>query len=90
MIYIVTFDTQKNRTTYEHVFFTDAKNAKDAVQIAKDNWKRKEHQFHIHAVKSRLQDVQCLQVNTALSRTCTGSNCMNNFFCTDIIPWLKR
>ena len=51
-IYRVKFEVHKNCCIYQYEYYCIAKNIKDACEIAKSNWKRKEHQFHLEACYS--------------------------------------
>lgn len=87
MIYFVTFQTQKNRTITDIIFHCEAKNAKEAVAIAKQAWVdkgRTEHQFHLYAHKSRIQDQTLLNVIDWKSGRHNGVVVMNRFIGTDI------
>jgi hypothetical protein len=86
-IYIVTFERHINCTIRDIVFHCEANNAKEAVQIAKDAWTKKSYPFHIHAVKSRVQDIDHLTIHTWLSTTISGAALMNAFYCTDSRTW---
>lgn len=86
-VYIVEFEIQKNRTTYFYNYYTLAANAKDACAIAKQNWEGKEHMFHIHAVKSTIQDSDLLSVKSWKSKQYTGKDSMDRFVCTDYRKW---
>lgn len=84
MIYYVTFDTQKNRCTKDWIFHCEAKNAAEAVQIAKQAWTDKgntSHQFHLHAGKSRCNDPEQLKVRAAETWVAvkSGDEVMNCF-----------
>lgn len=86
MIYFVTFQTQKNRTITDIVFHCEAKNAKEAVVVAKQAWAdkgRTEHQFHLYAHKSSIQDQTLLGVIDWKSGRHNGVVVMNRFIATD-------
>jgi hypothetical protein len=90
MIYIVTFEKHVNCQIHDMVFHCEAKNAKEAVALAKQAWIDqcfKPHQFHLHAVKSRIQDIEKLRVRGWTGKEYSGSYVMNSFFCTDFRTW---
>lgn len=62
-IYMVTFDTYKNRVYRHYEYYCLAPNAKEAVRTAKENWNREPHQFHISAVRTKVQDTSMLADN---------------------------
>lgn len=88
-VYVVEFDIQKNRTTYNYNYFTFAANANDACAIAKQNWEGKEHMFHVHAVKSTIQNPDWLSVKSWKNKEYVGKDSMGRFVCTDYRPWGK-
>ena len=86
MIYYVIFQMQKNRMITDIVFHCEAKNAKEAVAIAKQSWVdkgRTEHQFHLYAHKSRIQDQTLLGVIDWKGGKHNGVVVMNRFIATD-------
>lgn len=92
MIYYVTFDTQKNKTVTDFMFHCEAKNAKEAVAIAKQSWVdkgRTEHQFHLYAHKSRMWDQTLLHVVDWKGFKHEGDAVMNRFIATDV-HFIKR
>lgn len=95
MTYIVTFDTEhrSERCTRHYVYHCEAKNAKEAVQIARDNWPtvfgdnpRIPHQFHCHAVRSRFADPDMCRIVTWRGAVVNGQKCFD-FYCTGITNW---
>lgn len=90
MIYFVTFEKHVNCRIDDMIFHCEAKNAKEAVQIAKEYWQKydfKPHQFHLYAKKSRIQDPDLLQVHLWNGETRKGAALMNNFYCVDFRTW---
>ena len=90
MIYVVTFEVHKNCQIHSFVYHCEAKNAKEACAIAKQAWQdeeRKEHMFHIHAVRSKRQAPGLLNVKTRASTTVQGEEVMNRFISTDLRTW---
>lgn len=86
MIYYVTFDIQKNRRITNIMFHCEARNAKEAVAIARQAWidkGRAEHQFHLYAHKSSIKTVDKLMVRAWTGCTYRGCNVMNRFIGTD-------
>lgn len=80
--YVVMFDTTRNHCTHTWAYHTRAKNAKEAVAIARAKWfeiGREEHQFHIHAIKTRTQDPALFHVISERSRLYTGEACVDKF-----------
>ena len=95
MIYYVTFDTQRNRCTTDWIFHCDARNAAEAVSIAKQEWSnlsRPEHQFHLHGGKSRIQDQDLLRVRAAETWAAvkSGDQVMNRFIRLGDHHWLRQ
>lgn len=92
MIYYVTFQTQKNRVMTYIMFHCEAKNAKEACAIAKQAWTergRTEHQFHLYAHKSRIQDQTLLGVIDWKGGRHNGVAVMDRFIATDA-HFMKR
>lgn len=95
-IYVVTFDTQhtRDRRTKHYVYHCEAQNAKEAVGLAKEAWPRLfgenpriPHQFHLHAVKSRIQDPLFLRVVSWAELILNGRDCLNEIVCTGWTFW---
>ena len=97
-IYIVTFEIHKDCQIKEYVYHCQAQNAKEACEIArhggfygktecKANKKLMGHMFHVHAVKSRVQDIEKLTVRTWKGNTFTGDQVMNAYICVDFHAW---
>lgn len=88
-IYIVTFERHINCQIRNIVFHCEADNAKDACQIAKEAWFKNNlsYMFHLHAVKSRTQDISLLRVKNWKLQEIAGADCMNHFYCTDFRVW---
>lgn len=95
-IYIVTFQRQADCTTYDMVFHCEANNAKEACQIAKDEWpdyckkwygRNGLHLFHLHAVKSRTQDKDLIAIHDWLGMSVKGPELIGSFHCTDYRRW---
>lgn len=90
MIYITTFEIHRDCQVRNLVFHCEAKNAKEADAIAKDTWKQNKgtgHQFHVHSVKSNIQNQDLLRVRNWKGQTVAGSAVMNKFFCLDFRTW---
>ena len=90
MIYIVTFEIHRNCQIKNMVFYCKAKNAKEACVIAKGLWQLcggQGHQFHIHAVKSRIQDQEYLGVRNWKGQEVKGGGLLNRFICTNSRTW---
>ena len=96
-IYIVTFDTQhvRDRRTKHYVYHCEAKNAKEAVMLAKEAWPklfgenpRIPHQFHLHAVRSRIQDPLFLRVVSWNNIPFNGKEGLD-FICTGWTNWKR-
>ena len=97
-IYIVTFETHKDCKINYYVYHCQAQNAKEACELAKHggfygiteckaNVKLWGHMFHVHAVKSRVQDIDKLTVRTWNGNTFTGDQVMNAYIKTDFKVW---
>ena len=93
-IYIVTFNTQKNRIYEDICYLCYAKNAKDAVAKVREIWTANysAHPFHLHAVKSNVQEVEKLSIRNWIGSEITGEDCMDAFYCTDFrnVTWGAR
>ena len=92
MIYFVTFHTQKNCVIWDMIFHCRAKNAKDACVIAKQEWTgrgHKEHQFHLYAHKSNIQDDGLLAVRSWKNNEWRGDDVMNRFIATSYRIWKR-
>lgn len=96
-IYVVTFDVKRtrDRRTNHYVYHCEAQNAKEAVVLAKEAWPklfgenpRIPHQFHLHAVKSRIQDPLFLRVVSWKSIPFNGKECLD-FICTGWTNWKR-
>ena len=90
MIYFVTFEKHVCCRIDQMVFHCEAKNAKEAVKIAKETWENygfKPHMFHLYGHKSRIQDADLLRVKAWDSKEYSGQYVMNNFFCVDTRTW---
>ena len=88
-IYIVTFERHIDCQIRNIVFHCEADNAKEACRNAKEAWFKNNlsSMFHLHAVKSRTQDVASLKVRNWKCHEISGSECMNHFYCTDFRVW---
>lgn len=87
-IYIVTFEIHKDCQIKFYVYHCQAKNAKEAVEKAKAGWlSHIGHQFHLHAVKSRIQDTKAIYVRSVLNTLYEGESVMGKFIITDIKTW---
>lgn len=91
MIYFVTFDVHRNCQVREIIFHCEAKNAKEAKEIARQQWmegaSKPAYQFHLYAKKSAIQNTEYLRVIDYLDRTRTGNNVMEHFICTNCRTW---
>lgn len=90
MIYYVTFEKHVSCRIDEMIFHCEAKNAKEAIKIAKQTWIDqcfKPHQFHLYAHKSRIQDVELLKIRSWTGKEYGGQYIMNSFFCTASRTW---
>ena len=86
-IYIVTFELHKDCQVQNMVYHCMATTAKEASEIAKRNWTRKEHMFHVHAVRSRINDQRLLTVRTWKGREIKGEDVMNHAHMTNFHTW---
>lgn len=85
-LYIITFDTYKNRIASHWVMCCQANNAKEASSTAKNIWTEhgnKSHMFHIHSTKSTKQNPDTLVVRTWRGREYKGSDILNIPYCVD-------
>ena len=94
MIYIVTFEIHKDCKIKNYVYHCESSNAKEACEKARCNWahcraniKLMGHQFHLHAVRSKLQDSALLRVVSWKNVEYKGPECMNAYICTDWRTW---
>lgn len=86
-IYIVTYEIHRDCQIQAFVYHCEAQNAKDACEIAKQTWKGKSHMFHVHAVKSRIQDTDCISVKTWQNSVIRGADVMNKHIMLDFYTW---
>lgn len=86
-IYIVTYEIHRDCQIQSFVYYCEAQNAKDACEIAKQTWKSKSHQFHIHAIKSRTQDTDYISVKTWQNSIIRGADVMNKHIMLDFYTW---
>ena len=86
-IYIVTFDMHKDCRIYDYIYHCMAPNAKEACKIAREAWHSDSYQFHIHAVKSRIQNLNMVTVRNEYGREYHGSDAMDKFICTHSVTW---
>ena len=88
-LYIVSGDKQQDCTIFDFVLFTYANNAKEACTIAKDIWhtKTKRHLFHLHATKSRIQDIEQNAIRLWNNEEVKGENLLNTFHCVNYRVW---
>lgn len=90
MIYIVTFEVHKDCRIHDFVYYCDAKNAKDACETARKAWADSEHSahmFHLHGVKSTVQDPNLVRVTSWRGTHRKGDEVMNTFISTDVRTW---
>ncbi len=89
MIYIVTFEIHRDCQIQSWVFHCTARNAKEACATARQEWttrKHKGHQFAIHAVRSRAQGADLLNVKTWRGEV-KGADVLDRFLETDFYAW---
>ena len=86
-IYIVTFEIHRDCQIRDYVYYCYAANAKEACNSCKYSWKGDGHQFHVHAVKSRIQDMNLLKARNWKSVETTGEDLMGKYIMTDIKTW---
>jgi hypothetical protein len=87
-IYIVTFEIHKDCQIRNFVYHCNANNAKDACMQARECWNSKNgHQFHVHAVRSKIQDPSLLQVRNWRGLTQTGRDIMYYYIMLDAKTW---
>lgn len=86
-IYIVIFEIQRQCKVQEYVYHCEAQNAKDAVAQAREHWVLSNHQFHIHAVKSRVQDGNLLRVLSVNGKEHKGTEVIGLYIMTDSRTW---
>ena len=86
-IYIVTFEIHRSCKVQEYVFPCEANNAKEAVEQARKSWMLSSHQFHIHAVRSRVQDDSLLRVHPLHGDDRIGPDCLNAFSLVGSRTW---
>lgn len=80
--YVVMFHTTRNHCTRTWQYYTRAKNAKEAVSIARAKWHkigREEHQFHLWATKPYEQDPARFYVVSERNWVYTGEDCVGQF-----------
>ena len=87
MLYIVTFETHRNCQVQNWYYYCQAKNAKEASEIAKRTWKLDGHMFHVHAVKSRIQDTDSISVKTWRNSVIRGADALNKHIMLDFRTW---
>ena len=87
-IYFVTFEIHRNCTIYNYIYHCEAATAKEAKEIARNNWKTKNgHQFHLYGKKSNVQNVDLLKVRSALGREYSGSDVIGRYIIIDQRTW---
>lgn len=86
-LYIVTFETHRNCQVQSWYYYCQAKNAKEACEIAKRTWTHEWHMFHVHAVKSRVQDANLLLVSTWKGNTYKGQNAIGKHIMVSFRTW---
>ena len=90
MLYIVTFEVHKDCKIHDFVYHCDARNAKDACETAKKAWTDSDHtahMFHLHGIKSKVQDAKLLSITTWKGTRLTGDEIMDTFVSTDLRTW---
>ena len=75
-IYIVLYEIHANCQIQEWVYYCEATNAHDACEIAKATWGHKNHMFHLHAIKSMIQDINAISVKTWKGNVYKGQSVM--------------
>ena len=87
-IYIVTFEIHRDCMIMNFVYYCYAANAKEACASCKHNWDGDGHQFHVHAVKSRIQDVSLLTLRSFWkAKYVSGEALINEYWMTDSRTW---
>lgn len=86
-IYIVTFEIHHNCQIVDFVYYCYATNAKEACNICKYNWRGDGHQFHVHAVKSNVQDVELLKINNWKSKYICGKDLIGKYWNIGFKTW---
>lgn len=86
-LYIVTFDTQRNCQVQAWYYYCFAQNAKEACAIARETWKQKPHMFHVHAVKSRVQDANLLRVSSWKGNVYKGQDAIGKHIMANFRTW---
>lgn len=86
-LYIVTFEIHRNCQVQEWYYYCQAKNAKEASEIAKRTWTHEWHMFHVHAVKSRVQDANLLLVSTWKGNTYKGQDAIGKHIMISFRTW---
>lgn len=87
MLYIVTFEIHRNCQVQEWYYYCQSKNAKEACEIAKRTWTHEWHMFHVHAVKSRVQDSNLLLVSTWKGNVYKGQNAIGKHIMISFRTW---
>lgn len=86
-IYIVTFEIHRNCQIIDYVYYCYAVNAKEACNYCKYYWKGDGHQFHVHAVKSRIQDAKLLKINNWKSQYIWGEDLIGKYWMLGSKTW---
>lgn len=78
-IYFVTFSTKRNCTENKFIYHCEASTAKEAKEIARNNWKSKNgHQFHLYGKKSNVQNADLLMVK-GIRKEYSGSDVLGKY-----------
>lgn len=86
-LYIVTFEIHRNCQVQNWYYYCQAKNAKEASEIAKRTWKLECHMFHVHAVKSRVQDANLLLISSWKGNVYKGQNAIGKHIMIGLRMW---
>jgi len=90
-LYGVTFEIHRDCQIRNLIFHTWANNAREACEIARQQFPEKthsgSHMFHVHAYQSKLQDPEKLHVVNWKGQSITGQDVLQNFYCVDFRTW---
>ena len=86
-IYIVTFEIHRDCQIQSWQYYCEAQNAKEATEIAKRTWTHKSHMFHVHAVKSRVQDTNAISIKSWQGNVYRGADALNKYIMLDFYTW---
>ena len=77
-IYFVTFSIKRNCTENKYIYHREASTAKEAKEIAVQNWTGKGHQFHVYGKKSNVQNADLLRVK-GIRKEYSGSDVLGKY-----------